>query len=110
MEKALKMAAWLLYRGIPTNYVFSNLEERGILIDGKLFGPPNYNITKNPIDKYWYNRLAYFMYEPKMLYYITNIENANTTRAGIYQTISMPNIDISLKEGISSISGNNMNM
>jgi hypothetical protein len=115
IEKALKMAAWLYYRNIP---MLSTLSTKGILIDGKLFGPPNFNFTKNPIDNYWYNRLVYYTFEPKTMYYITKIDitrnnkvvnntNINTNRTGIY-TYTPPEIleiPITLAQGISSIGG-----
>jgi hypothetical protein len=116
MEKALKIAAWLSYRNIP---MLSTLSTKGILIDGKLFGPPNFDFTKNPIDNYWFNRLVYYTFEPKTMYYITKIditrnnsvvntknENMNI-RAGIYiyTPPEISTIPISLAQGISSIGG-----
>ena len=122
MEKALKIASWLLYRNVPN---LNTLQTKGILIDGKLFGPPNYLITQNSIDAFWYNRIPYYTYEPNTLYYITDImnknidsitdtKNVNTNKnvtnkfGGIYTFVEPEIFPISLAQGVSSIGGNNV--
>ena len=123
MEKALKIAGWLLYRDLPT---LTSLTSKGILLDGKLFGPPNQLITQNYIDGFWYNRIPYYTFEPNSLYYITEfvnkvllntqnvIENEiqhknNISRfGGIYTFIEPEAVSITLAQGVSSIGGNNV--
>jgi hypothetical protein len=122
LEKALKLGSWLLYRNISD---LNSLRTKGILIDGKLFGPPNYIITKNNIDDYWYNRIPYYTFEPNILYYITDFvnktifnvkqsalmnKNTNFIQGGIYIYVEPEEISISLAEGVSSIAGSNFNI
>jgi hypothetical protein len=119
LEKALKIGSWLLYRNIPE---LNSLRTKGILLDGKLFGPPNYIITKNSIDDYWYNRIPYYTFEPNILYYITDFvnktiynakqssfmnKNTNIIQGGIYIYVEPEEIPISLADGVASIAGNN---
>ena len=83
-----------------------------------MFGPPNYIITKNSIDNYWYNRIPYYTFEPKKIYYITYIKyilnqqdtmKTNTTiniSGGIFTYTPPEIIPITLAQGTACIGGN----
>jgi hypothetical protein len=71
IEKALKIAHWLVCRNITG---LGDIQDGGILMDGKTFGPINYRMTHNPVDNYWYNRLVLNCYQPKNLYYLIGID------------------------------------
>jgi len=70
VEKALKLAANILYRNI-TN--LDLLYSGSFYFDGKTFGTINLEITNNNLDYSYFNRLIYITYNLKDIYYISDI-------------------------------------
>ncbi len=70
VEKAIKIAANLLYRNITNLDLLFN---GSLYLDGKSFGIINEELTNNNLDYSYFNRLIYLTYNLKDIYYISEV-------------------------------------
>lgn len=73
VEKAIKIAANLLYRNITNLDLLYN---GSLYLDGKSFGIINEELTNNNLDYSYFNRLIYLTYNLKDIYYISEVDLA----------------------------------